>query len=66
MSKERDPRQRFIGTNRMSITKYSPAEREQAERIGKRYREKIRRENRQRAKIFATDRFQKKSHKRLK
>ncbi len=66
MSKERDPRQRFIGAGRMSITKFSPAEREKIERRAKRFKEKIRRENRYRVKIFATDKFQKKFHKRLK
>ena len=66
MSKERDPRQRFIGADRMSITKYSPAEREKIERRAERYRETIRRRNQHCARISATDKFQKKFHRRLK
>jgi hypothetical protein len=65
MSKKRDSRRRFASFI-MSVTKYSPVEREQAERMSMRYRIAIRRDWKNRMKIFATEKFQKNLHRRLK
>lgn len=63
--KEKQTPRRFIGFT-MSATKYSPIEREQAERMGMRYRRAIRRDWQHRMKIFATNKFQKIFDRRLK